>query len=88
MRFAREILNIEDELVALGLPRHNIATVLCKRAKFDRTTWQRWRLGETAPTHLNWLKIERHLHKLKEDLSNGKQVLARRRRRKAKRTRR
>ena len=37
-------------LVKLGLKRHNIAAVLAKRAKIDRATWQRWRLGSGPKT--------------------------------------
>lgn len=83
-----EVFELENGLEALGLKRHNIAMVLCKRAKIDRTTYQRWRLGETSPSLSNWRKIVHHATKVKEDLSNGKHVLAKRRRRKPKKARR
>src|SRR5262245_1533736 len=72
MSFSREIQQIEDDLVALGLKRHNIATAICSRAGLDRTTWQRWRLGETEPTLAHWRLVTQHLPGLRRMLQARK----------------
>ena len=84
----REIKDIEKRLVDLGLKPHNAATELCRRAKVDATTYRRWRHGETSPNTDNWDKVLRALAKIEKDAANGKRVLAKRRRRKARKARR
>jgi hypothetical protein len=88
MRLSTQIKQIEAELEAMGLPSHNIVTVICKRARINRTTYERWRNGHTKPLHENWERVATHVQRIKEDISNGKPVVVRRRRRKAQKPRR
>lgn len=87
MRMSAGISHIESRLTALGMKRHNIASELCRRAKIDATTYRRWRNGDTIPNMASWLAVERAAAKIEKEAQDGKHILARRRRRKARKAR-
>src|SRR5262245_43880889 len=87
MGITTEIRRMESRLKALGLKPHNITAVIAKRVGVNRTTYERWRDGETEPSHSKWLRAIQCIEKIKEDLTNGKHVLAKRRRRNARKPR-
>jgi DNA-binding phage protein len=53
MSFVADIQAVEARVVAAG---HNV-TRLCREAQIARTTWQRWKAGETSPTFRTWDQI-------------------------------
>ncbi len=54
MQIQTEVAKIEGRLSAAGF---NVAQ-LCERAKIARSTWQRWKRGDTAPNFATWMTVQ------------------------------
>lgn len=62
-----EILEIEARLERAGLT----ASALCREAGIARSTWQRWKSGETEPTMGSWRSIQASLDRVLPDTTRG-----------------